>query len=177
MRRSIAATLIGIGLVAATAGCGSENVSTGSETRAEHPCDIPKPVLTDSGLNAEPLMTEPFGAEFAGWQGCFWKSTAGWYDLAVYYGPVPLNEFGKDQRHQDYKAVGSTTVGSREAVEFADALDPERQERCYIGISLPQGMALIWSRIPVGPAGESPQGDLCGEAERISGELASYLPG
>lgn len=122
-------------------------------------------------------MTEPFGAEFAGWQGCFWKSTAGWYDLAVYYGPIPLNEFEKDQRYRDYKAVGSTTVDSREAVKFADSLDPERQERCYIGISLPQGMALIWSRIPVGPAGGAPQGNLCGEAERISGQLAPHLPG
>lgn len=67
MRRSIAATLIG--LVASATACGSENASAGSENRAAHPCDIPKSALTDSGLNTEPLMTEPFGAEFAGGRG------------------------------------------------------------------------------------------------------------
>ncbi|WP_459545532.1 DUF3558 family protein [Nocardia sp. X0981] len=176
MRRTlVTALLAGIVTVTSTS-CGGGG-DTAATPRADHPCDIPAAALTEAGIAPEPLMTEPFGTEFSGWEGCIWKSAAGWYDAAVYFGPASLNEFQQNPRYQDYRVVGPATVGDRTALEIGDALDPERKERCYFGVELAQGMALIWSRLPVGPGGRAAGGDICAEGERVAGELSPYLPG
>ncbi|MGW1739271.1 DUF3558 family protein [Nocardia sp. NPDC001965] len=175
MRRTLVTALLA-GVVAATStACGGAD-GTAETSPVARPCDIPAAALTEAGITPQPLMTEPFGTEFAGWEGCIWKSTAGWYDAAVYFAPTSLDEFQQDPRYRDYRAVGPATVGDRTAVEFGDALDPERKERCYFGVGLQQGMALIWSRLPVGPGGGAAGGDICAEGERIAGALSPYLP-
>lgn len=73
------------------------------------------------------------------------------------------------------QVAGPATVGDRTALEFGDALDPERKERCYFGVELEQGMALIWARLPVGPGGVGAAGDICAEGERVAEELSPYL--
>ncbi|OQS12817.1 hypothetical protein B0T36_22915 [Nocardia donostiensis] len=81
------------------------------------------------------------------------------YDAVVYFGPISLDAFQQDPTFQDYRVTGPTTIADRAAVEFGDRLDPERKERCYFGVELSEGIALIWSRLPVGPGGGAPQGD------------------
>ncbi|MGW5752220.1 DUF3558 family protein [Nocardia rhamnosiphila] len=175
MRRTLVAALLA-GVVAATnTSCGGSS-DTVETPPAAHPCDIPATGLTEAGIAPQPLMTEPFGTEFSGWEGCIWKSTAGWYDAAVYIGPISLDEFQQDSRYRDYRVAGPATVGDRTALEFGDALDPERKERCYFGVELQQGMALVWSRLPVGPGGGSAGGDICAEGERVAEALSPYLP-
>ncbi|MFD4403325.1 DUF3558 domain-containing protein [Nocardia sp. NPDC058499] len=176
MKTTLVRTAIAGVVLAASAACGGGSGSVDEVASVEHPCDVPDSALTEAGLDSKPLMTEPFGVEFSGWQGCMWKSTAGWYDAAVYFGPATVDAFRQDPKYQDYRSVGSTTVGDRPAAEFADRLDPERQERCYFAVDIPDGMAWIWSRIPVGPGGNEPKGDLCAEGKRIATELSPYLP-
>ncbi|MEU4433502.1 DUF3558 family protein [Nocardia rhamnosiphila] len=174
MRRTLMAALLA-GVVATTiTSCGGAEDT--AETPVAHPRDIPAAALTEAGIVPQPLMTEPFGTEFSGWEGCIWKSTAGWYDAAVYFGPTSLDEFQQDQRYQDYQVAGPAPVGDRTALEFGDTLDPERKERCYFGVELQQGMALVWSRLPVGPGGGAASGDICAEGERVAGALSPYLP-
>ncbi|GGL18361.1 hypothetical protein GCM10011588_36280 [Nocardia jinanensis] len=164
------------GVVAATSISCSGAGDTADTPPVAHPCDIPATALTEAEIALQPLMTEPFGTEFSGWDGCIWKSTAGWYDAAVYFGPSSLDEFQQDPRYQDYRVAGPAMAGDRTALEFGDALDPDRKERCYFGVELPQGMALIWSRLPVGPGGGAAVGDICAEGERVAEVLSSYLP-
>lgn len=172
MRRTLVTALLAGVIVATSASCGD----AADLPRAAHPCDIPAAALTDAGIAPQPLMTEPFGTEFSEWKGCIWKSAAGWFDAAVYFGPVSLAEFQQVSRYRDYRVAGPATVGDRTALEFGDTLDPERKERCYFGVELLQGMALIWSRLPAGPGGSAAGGDVCGEGERIAGMLSPYLP-
>lgn len=171
----VKSVIAGIVLVACTA-CGGESGSAEEVASVENPCDISDSDLNEAGLDPNPLMTEPFGVEFSGWEGCLWKSTAGWYDAAIYFGTPTVDAFRQDPKYQDYRSVGSTTIGDRSATEFADRLDPERQERCYFAMDIPGGMAWILSRIPVGPGGNEPKGDLCAEGKRIATELSPLLP-
>lgn len=60
-------------------------------------------------------------------------------------------------------------------MEFADRLDPDRRERCYVGIDMSYGTALLSARIPYVRAGEQPPGDPCTEVRRISAELVKNL--
>jgi hypothetical protein len=175
MRRTLVTALLAGVLAVTGTSCGNTDDPADTPPVA-HPCDIPAAGLTEAGIAPQPLMTEPFGTEFSGWEGCIWKSTAGWYDAAVYFGPTSLDEFQQDPRYRDYRVAGPATVGDRSALEFGDALDPERKERCYFGVELRQGMALIWTRLPVGPGGGATGGDICAEGKRVAGEVSPYLP-
>ncbi|MCM6772976.1 DUF3558 domain-containing protein [Nocardia sp. CDC159] len=166
-----------LGVVAATvSGCGSTEPAK-SVGGTHDPCALPDAAITAVGLVTADRMTGPVGAEFDGWQGCVWKSGAGWYDVAVYTGAPTLGEFQRDQRYQDYRAVASTTVGARAAVEFADRLDPDRRERCYLAVAQPHGMTLFLARIPYVRPGEQPPGDVCAEVRRVGAELSGKLSG
>ncbi|NKY86374.1 DUF3558 family protein [Nocardia veterana] len=186
MKRQLLALLLGAALTGTVTGCGSDDSpgiasettasSTTESTRAlPNPCDLPEQKVTASDLITTDRITHPVGSEFAGWKGCIWKSRAGWYDAGVYVGPMTVAEFRKDSRFGDYTAVAPTTVASKPGTDFADRLDPDRRERCYIAADMSYGMVWFMARIPYVRDGEQAPGDPCVEVRRISAELVDQM--
>ncbi len=178
--------LLGVALAAPLSGCGSDDsagpegtiAGTSATSAAQalpNPCDLPETTTTAAELVTRDRITSPVGAEFSGWKGCIWKSRAGWFDAGVYTGAPTVAEFQQDPRFGDYTAAAPASVGGKQGTEFADRLDPDRRERCYIGVDMPYGMAFFMARIPYVREGEQAPGDPCVEVRRISAGLVEGL--
>lgn len=171
--------VVGI-LAGAVVACGAEDsVSAESGERSavySDPCAMPDEALAAGGLVGADKMPGTMGVEFNGWKGCRWKTTAGWYTVALYTGPRKLADFQEDSIfRQEFAPVATTTLGDRDAVVFAAAWDPSRREMCHIGVETSTGMALFRASTFV-PEGQQPVGDVCAEITRVGTELVDYLP-
>lgn len=188
VRIQILPLLVGVVAAATLSGCGSDGATTpqnepSSATTAANstrsladPCALPDSTLTSAGLVTEDPIPRPVGAEFAGWKGCIWKTDAGWFDTGIYTGPISVADFEADPKFHDYTLTGPITVGDKQATGFADSLDPERHQRCYIGVDMPYGMALFTARIPYVRDGEQSPGDPCAEVRTISADVLKSSP-
>ncbi|GGK50826.1 DUF3558 family protein [Nocardia camponoti] len=183
-KKTMVPILVGAILTTIVTACGSDDrtdigsPSTPAAAEADRlpdPCAMTEADLAAAGFVSTDRITGPVGIEFKEWKGCTWQTTAGWFNVAVFTGPVNTTEFGNDAKYEGYWAKGRVSVDGVEGVGYRDKLDPSNRLRCYVGVDRTYGMVLFRAAIPYIPQGQQPPGDVCAEVNRISATLLKSM--